>query len=93
MTNDKSAHLSFPADLAVRIRKGWAQLIAGDYSPPALPNLPLLKQLLEVAYLAQVTHLRDSFRNFRDRNIVSEAFVGFLGRKADVVKTRPLASR
>ena len=44
-------------------------------------------------WLAQVTHLRDSFRNFRDRNIVSEAFVGFLGRKADVVKTRPLASR
>ena len=44
-------------------------------------------------WLAQVTHLRDSFRNFRDGNLVFRAAVGFLRPKADVVKTRPLASR
>ena len=43
--------------------------------------------------LAQVTHLRDSFRNFRDGILISGATVRFLHPKADVVKTRPLASR
>ncbi len=45
------------------------------------------------AFLAQVTQLWDSFRNFRDGILISGAAVGFLRSKADVVKTRPLASR
>ena len=61
--------------------------------PSRVSDEPIRSEAASGRILTQVTHLRDSFRNFRDRNIVSEAFVGFLGRKADVVKTRPLASR
>jgi DisA bacterial checkpoint controller nucleotide-binding len=42
---------AFPADLAARVEAGWTELVAGDYSPPPLPNLAQLKELFEVSYL------------------------------------------
>lgn len=52
MTNEKHLPRAFPADLAAVVSEEWEHLIAGDYSPPPLPNLTLLKELFEVAYLA-----------------------------------------
>ncbi len=75
---------------------GWGQIqIANSNYVHVRPRYPRKQGMLELCdvMLAQVTRLRDSFRNLRDRNIVSEAFVGCLCLKADVVKTRPLASR
>ena len=48
----RSASRSFPAELAKQTCKGWAHLVAGDYSPPPLPNQSQLRELLEIAYLA-----------------------------------------
>ncbi len=52
MTNEKHLPRAFPGDLAAVVSEEWEHLIAGDYSPPPVPKLTLLKELFEVAYLA-----------------------------------------
>lgn len=52
MRIEEPSSYAFPADLAARVGAGWAELIAGDYSPPPLPNPVQLRELLEVAHFA-----------------------------------------
>ena len=52
MFTEDSPRLAFPVDLAARVAEEWPYLVAGDYSPPPLPNSTQLKELLEVAYFA-----------------------------------------
>ncbi len=52
MPPEKCFTAAFPADLAAKVTEGWPYLVAGDYSPPPLPNPAQLKELLEVAYFA-----------------------------------------
>ena len=52
MPSQQYAHHQFPSNLAAEVCQGWSHLIAGEYTPPPLPNQSQLKELLEVAYLA-----------------------------------------
>ena len=52
MPTEEHFTAAFPADLAAKVAEGWPYLVAGEYSPPPLPNASQLKELLEVAYFA-----------------------------------------
>ncbi len=43
---------AFPNDLARIVAARWDKLVAGDYKAPDCPETPLLRGLLEIAYLA-----------------------------------------
>jgi hypothetical protein len=52
MANGESPIHSFPADLAAQVANAWNEFIAGEYTPPPLPEVSQLKSLLEIAYFA-----------------------------------------
>ena len=51
----------FPTDFANHLRKIWDNLIAGQYTPPLLPNDLQLRSFLETIYLASME--REESRN------------------------------
>src|SRR4051812_43847708 len=55
---------AFPKDLAKKVAERWENMVAGDYVVPPLPPPRLLRQLLEVAYLAAAVPEENRYPKF-----------------------------
>lgn len=83
---------AFPKELAKKVAERWENIVGGDYVTPPLPPGKLLRQLLEVAYLAAAVPEESRYPKFNILAIpIEKSSVKRTGKIWTFNKPRPLS--